>query len=106
MTLKPPFPSQAATDLATIVDPDAFRRTFGAGLDDLPALIANKTVTIPQLMALAPPGTPDPSPVLYNDCLKTFALTSTLAFACHFAALHLGPVSRPHHRTDHLPRKA
>jgi hypothetical protein len=40
-------------------------------------------------MALAPPGTPDPSPLIYADTLTTLAATSVLALACHVGALSL-----------------
>ena len=81
----------AAADLAARADPAAFEAAFGAPLDALPALLEAKTATIPALMALAPPGTPDPSPLVYADTLTTLAATSVLAFACHAGALALGP---------------
>lgn len=79
----------AATDLAATADPAAFELAFGAPLEALPSLIDAKTATIPALIALAPPGTPDPSPLIYADTLTTLAATSVLALACHVGALSL-----------------
>ena len=56
--------------LAARVESDAaFEAAFGAPRDALPALVAAKTVTIPQLMRLVPDGTPDPSPFMHNEML-------------------------------------
>ena len=93
---------RAAADLAAHVDDAAFLDAFGAPKADLPALLAAKTATIPQLVALLPPGSgvPDPSPLIYHDALHAFLLTSTLAFACHAGALAVASrkrrPTRPH----------
>src|SRR5581483_1987959 len=55
---------QALHDLAAQVDPAAFTRRFNAGLDELDRLIAANTVTLANLMELAPPGTVNPSSTL------------------------------------------
>ena len=47
--------------------PSRFRAAFGAGVEQLDALVAQKTVTIAKLMEIAPPGTVDPTPSLYNS---------------------------------------
>ena len=39
----------------------------GAPVCELGTLKASNAVTIARLMELAPPGTPDPTPMLYND---------------------------------------
>ena len=50
---------------------------------------AGKTVTLPLLLKLAPEGTPDPSPLLYNDVFYGIAGCSALALACNVAAFRL-----------------
>ena len=63
-------------ELAAKVDPATFQQTFGAGLDQLPALVQAKTVTLAKLMAIAPPGTEDPTAGLYNT--KMFLMAGLL----------------------------
>lgn len=84
----------ALTDLAGKVDPHAFERTFGAPLGQLATLIEKKTVTLPKLLALAPPGTPDPSSTLYGSTM--FAMAALLAIAFVANAL-VRPVDPRHH---------
>ena len=54
---------------------------------------ASKTVTVPLLLKLSPPGTVDPSPFLYNDVFYGIAGCSALALACNVAAFKL-PIRR------------
>lgn len=58
--------SAAIDDLASKCSPATFEATFGAGIDQLEALKAANTATIPRLLEIAPPGTPDPTPYLYD----------------------------------------
>ena len=105
--------------LAARVESDAaFEAAFGAPRDALPALVAAKTVTIPQLMRLVPDGTPDPSPFMHNEMLcararraravvadeaaealspRRYALAgaSALSLSLHMGALALGPYRPP-----------
>ncbi len=60
-------------DLASHVDPAAFQAKFGAGMDQLDQLVAAKTVTIGRLMEIAPAGTVDPTPSLYNTTMYAMA---------------------------------
>lgn len=53
------------------IPPEAFEATFGASVDKANDLIASKTLTISKLMALAPPGTVDPTPYLYDTTMYT-----------------------------------
>lgn len=69
----------AIENLAGKVDPQAFQEQFGTGIDQLQLLIQKKTVTIPKLMAIAPPGTPDPTATLYNSTM--FLMVALLAVA-------------------------
>ena len=50
---------------------------------------ASKTVTVPLLLKLSPPGTADPSPYLYNEVLYGIAGFGALALACNVAAFKL-----------------
>jgi MFS family permease len=83
----------ALRDLAARVDPERFRATFGAGLDQLDTLIAQQTVTIAKLMEIAPPGTVDPTPSLYN--LTMYLMAALLAVALIANAL-MRPVDAKH----------
>jgi MFS family permease len=81
-------------ELAVKVDPATFEQTFGAPLDQLPALVEAKTVTIPKLMAIAPPGTEDPSAGLYNT---TMFLMAGLLLVALLANARVKPVDPKHH---------
>jgi MFS family permease len=83
----------ALHDLAARVDPERFRQAFGAGLDQLDALIAQQTVTIAKLMEIAPPGTVDPTPSLYN--LTMYLMAGLLAIAL-VANAAMRPVDAKH----------
>jgi hypothetical protein len=85
---------RAVRELAALVDPAAFQAAFGAGKGELDALIAAKTVTIPKLMALAPPGTPDPSATLYNPTMFLMAGLLVVALVANAA---VRPVDPRHH---------
>jgi len=80
--------------LAARVDPSRFREAFGASLDQLDALVAQKTVTIAKLMEIAPTGTVDPTPSLYN--LTMYLMAGLLAIALVANAL-VRPVDSKHH---------
>ena len=84
----------ALADLAGKVDANAFERTFGAPLSQLATLIDKKTVTLPKLMALAPPDTIDPSSTLYSSTMLAMAGLLVIAFVAN--AL-VRPVDPKHH---------
>ncbi len=86
--------NNALHDLASKVDPAAFAAKFGAGIDQLDQLIAAKTVTIAQLMEIAPTGTVDPTPSLYNTTM--YAMAGLLVIALIANAL-VKPVHEKHH---------
>ena len=81
--------SRYAIELAAEVDDSTFAAAFGAPKSELAALVSSKTVTLPLLLKLAPEGTPDPSPFLYNDVFYGLAGCSALALACNVAAFKL-----------------
>ena len=66
--------------LAEKVDPAKFEAAFGSSIANLEELIAAKTVTISALMEIAPVGTVDPSPSLYNLTMFIMAGLMVIAF--------------------------
>ena len=87
----------AIDDLVTRIDPAVFAESFGAGLDQLPALVQAKTVTIASLMDIAPAGTVDPTPNLYNSTMYLMALLLAIALVSN--AL-MRPVHPRHHMSE------
>jgi MFS family permease len=87
----------AIHDLAPRIDPARFQQAFGAGLDQLDALATRQTVTIGKLMEIAPAGTVDPTPSLYN--LTMYLMAGLLAVALVANAL-VHPVHERHHLAD------
>lgn len=88
---------RAITDLAARVDPAAFVEKFGAPLAQIDQLVAAKTVTISKLMEIAPQGTIDPTPGLYNTTMYCMAALLVIAF---FANLLIRPVRDHHHHAE------
>lgn len=86
--------TQAINDLAAKVDPQAFLEKFGAPTEKLNELVAANTVTIAKLMDIAPAGTIDPTPSLYNTTMYCMAGLLVIAF---FANLLMRPVHEKHH---------
>jgi MFS family permease len=93
----------AVRELAARVDPERFRQAFGAGIEQLDALVAQQTVTIAKLMEIAPPGTVDPTPSLYN--LTMYLMAALLAIALVANAL-MKPVAANHHMNEAQPASA
>lgn len=87
----------ALTDLAAKIDPSKFEATFGAPISQLSTLISKNTVTLPKLMAIAPPGTVDPSSTLYSSTMLAMAGLLVIAF---FANAMIQPVDAKHHHAD------
>ncbi|MGY0398455.1 MAG: OFA family MFS transporter [Ostreibacterium sp.] len=84
----------AIEKLSSIVNPSTFAEKFGAPLSQLPELVSAKTVTVAKLMEIAPHGTIDPTPNLYNTTMYTMAALLAMAF---FANLLVKPVKQHHH---------
>ena len=61
--------TQSAEDLTAQVDPVKFEDAFGCPPEQLSLLLEAKAVTIGRLMEIAPMGTVDPSPNLYDTTL-------------------------------------
>ena len=84
----------AIAELVARIDSIAFAAKFGAGIDQLDALVAQKTVTISKLMEIAPPGTVDPTSSLYNT---TMYLMAALLFVALLANAAMRPVMEKHY---------
>ena len=93
-TLRARALGSALRDLAAHVDAARFRQAFGAGLDQLDALVAQKTVTIAKLMEIAPAGTIDPTPSLYNVTMYLMAALLAIALV---ANAFMRPVRAEHY---------
>ena len=78
--------------LAESIDDTAFAAAFGAPKGEIESLVASKTVPLPLLLQLAPAGTPDPSPLLYDDAQGH--RRGAIALACNVAAFRLPIVRR------------
>jgi hypothetical protein len=89
--------TEAITSLAARVDPAMFQQRFGAGLDQLDQLVAAQTVTIARLMEIAPQGTVDPTPSLYNTTM--YLMAALLAVGLVSNAL-MKPVAKSHYLKD------
>jgi MFS family permease len=88
---------RAIDNLVGQIDPATFTATFGAGINQLEALVAAQTVTIPKLMEIAPPGTTDPTSSLYN--LTMYLMAALLAIALIANAL-MRPVHPKHYMQE------
>lgn len=84
---------KSVNELVAKIDPAVFERTFGAGREQLDLLLQQKTVTLGKLMAIAPPGTVDPTSSLYNTTM--YLMAALLALALIANAL-MRPVSERH----------
>merc|ERR1712106_148896 len=74
----------AITQLMSKIQPEAFISKFATDPSQLDQLVSAKTVTIPRLMEIAPTGTLDPSPFIYNSTLYTMAGLVSVAAMLHF----------------------
>lgn len=88
---------KAIHDLAAKVDPAAFQEKFGQPVSNLSKLIEAKTVTVSRMMELAPAGTIDPTPGLYNTTM--FVMAGLLVVAL-IANSRIRPVAAKHYLKD------
>lgn len=95
--------NQAIQNLVEKIDPAAFQQTFGAGVEKLEELVAQKTVTISKLMEIAPSGTVDPTSSLYNS---TMYLMAALLLIALISNLFMSPVDKKHHMTNEELKKS
>ena len=81
-------------NLVSKIDPSQFMDKFGAPVENLEELVKAKTVTVSKLMEIAPLGTVDPTPSLYNTTMYAMAALLVIAF---FSNLLIRPVNSKHH---------
>jgi MFS family permease len=86
--------NNAINDLVAKIDPVVFQEKFGASMEKLNELVEAKTVTIAKLMEIAPSGTIDPTPGLYNTTMYLMAVLLLIALA---ANAFMRPVHSSHH---------
>ena len=86
--------NNALLDLASKVDAEKFRETFGDSLDNINQLIITKTVTLPKLMNIMPEGTPDPTSTVYNSTMFLMAALLAIALIANYL---IKPVHEKHH---------
>ena len=86
--------TKAVQNLVDKIDPGSFQTAFGAGVGQLESLMEAKTVTISKLMEIAPAGTVDPTPSLYNQTMYLMAGLLIVAFMANF---FMKPVHHSHH---------
>jgi MFS family permease len=89
--------NRAIQNLASQVSPAAFQEQFGATLDQLDQLVAAQTVTIARLMEIAPAGTVDPTPSLYNSTMYLMAVMLAIGLVSNYL---MKPVSEKHYITQ------
>jgi MFS family permease len=77
--------------IAATVDPDRFMQSFGAGIDQLDALVAERTVTLSRLMEIAPTGTVDPTSSLYNVTMYLMAALLAIALVANATVKPVDP---------------
>ena len=65
------------------MSPEKFFEKFGTPIENASDLIANKSVTIAKLLSIAPPGTIDPTPHLYDSTMYSLAGLAVVATLAH-----------------------
>ena len=91
----------AINSLAQTVNPTAFKDKFGAGIENLQELIEAKTVSISQLMEIAPAGSVDPTQTLYNSTMFAMAALLMIGF---IANLMIREVDSKHYVQNSHPK--
>lgn len=74
--------------------PESFLEKFGTEIGNAPELIANKTVTIAKLLSIAPSGTLDPTPHLYDSTMYSLAGLAVVATLAHGSVTPYVPKSK------------
>ena len=87
--------NSAATALAGTCDPAAFTQAFGSPPANLPSLLETKTVTISKLMEIAPVGTVDPTPSIYDSTMFAMSGVMGAALLCNALIAHLRGTGAP-----------
>lgn len=82
---------QAIDSLVVTISPEAFQQAFKAPVSELQMLVDAKTINITRLMELAPPGTLDPSPFLYDTTFYAMGGILSLAAVSNALIRHMDP---------------
>ena len=77
--------------LARKIDPSDFAAHFGAPVDQIQTLVAQKTVTLTKLMEIAPAGTVDPASTLYNSTMELMACLLGVALIANWLVRPVDP---------------
>ena len=80
----------AAHEIVGAIPPSVFEEKFGAPPSALGQLLESRVVSIPQLLEVAPVGTVDPTPFLYDTTMQTAAGVIATATCC---VAMIGPVA-------------
>ncbi|MDB3993705.1 OFA family MFS transporter [Gammaproteobacteria bacterium] len=86
--------TKAINELVAVIEPATFQAQFGAGVDQLEALVASNTVNISRLLEIAPAGTADPTSSLYNSTMILMAVLLGIALVSNAM---MRPVNAKHH---------
>ena len=73
----------AIKDLLSKIDEIKFKDTFGVSSEKAYDLLEAKTLSVSKLVAIAPPGTVDPTPFLYDSTMYSLAGIMTLSVLAH-----------------------
>ena len=65
------------------VSPEKFMETFGTPIENAMDLLSAKVLINNKLLALAPPGTLDPTPHLYDTTMYALSGMMAVAFVAH-----------------------
>eukprot|EP01036_Dinobryon_divergens_P035924 gene35924-46640_t len=93
LTLRSHSEKLAIGKLLETIDPMKFQETFGAPVEKAYELLQAKALTINKLMVLAPPGTMDPTPHLYDSTMMTMGGLMVLASVTHAMVRPLPPAA-------------
>eukprot|EP01035_Chromulina_nebulosa_P027044 gene27044-35499_t len=74
---------QAVHSLISKISPEKFLQTFGAPIEKANELLAAKSISIGKLMVLAPQGTIDPTPHLYDTTMYAMGGLMAVAVIAH-----------------------
>eukprot|EP01038_Epipyxis_sp_PR26KG_P004904 gene4904-6867_t len=83
MNLRSISEKKAIDELLLKITPDKFEAMFGAPMEKASELLAAKTLTISKLLLLAPPGTLDPTPHLYDTTMYSLGGLMAVAVIAH-----------------------
>ncbi len=75
------------------ISPEKFQAAFGAPIESAMDLLASKALSISKLLVLAPPGTLDPTPHLYDSTMYALSGMMVMAFVAQGMVRPLAPLA-------------